>query len=151
MSSNSSVVLLVDDDPNDILFMTRALKQSGLRQSLRVVSDGQEALDYFNGVAPYHDRTLYPLPCLVLLDIKMPRVNGLELLSWMREHPEFRNMPVCMVTSSDEPKDRETAEAFGIEAYCVKPVSIRNLQQLAGLIRVEAEEHCENPEECQNG
>lgn len=148
MSNSSPIILMVDDDPNDLEFMTRALQKGGVRQGLRSVRDGQEAQEYLNGVGPYHDRDQYPLPCLVLLDIKMPRVNGLELLRWMRNHEDYRDTPVCMVTSSDEPKDREAASAYGIEAYCVKPVSVRRLNELAGLIKVEADEHCENPEKC---
>jgi CheY-like chemotaxis protein len=75
----------------------------------------------------------------------MPRVTGLELLRWVREREDFRDLPICMVTSSDQPKDREAAMSHGVEAYCVKPVSFSSLVRIAGLIREEAEEHCDIP------
>ena len=142
--SSTATILLIDDDQNDIFIMKRALSRAGVRQAVQVVCDGQEAKDYFEGLGKFADRGVHPLPCLVLLDIKMPRVTGLEWLRWLRSLPSFSDTPVCMVTSSDEPGDRNEATSQGIEAYCVKPVSFDDLVKLAGTIRIEAEEHCES-------
>jgi CheY-like chemotaxis protein len=143
-----SLILLVDDDPNDVLFLKRAFRRAGVRQNVHVVRDGEEAVAYLEGTGGYGDRVKHPFPCLVLLDVKMPRKNGLEVLRWLRAHEQFKDLPVCMVTSSDENRDREEAESQGIEAYCVKPVAFDELVRLAEKIRLEAEEHCEKPDSC---
>ena len=114
MATRSAVLLLVEDDPNDVLFMTRALKKAQIRQTLRVASDGQQAIDYLEGTGIYGDRTRYPFPCLVLLDVKLPKKSGLEVLRWLRNHPEHKDLPV------------------GFEA----------LVRLANEIREEADDHC---------
>lgn len=150
MRRKSSVILVVDDSPDDVFFLKRAFSRAGVRQQLQIVQNGQEALEYLKGEGCYQDRSRYPIPCLVLLDVNMPRVNGLEVLRWLRANEELKDLPVCMVTSSNEPQDRGEAQLHGIEAYCVKPVSFEQLVKMAQEIREEAEEHCEGPESCEN-
>lgn len=147
-SSRSAAILLVDDDANDVLFLRRALKKAGVHYPVCVARDGQDGIDYLSGAGAYHDRSLYPLPCLVVLDLKMPRKNGLQVLHWIRNQPGLTDLPVVMVTSSDENGDREAAADHGVEAYRVKPVSFDELVALAFEIRIEAEDHCKDAKPC---
>ena len=147
MAARGAVLLLVEDDPNDVLFMCRALKKAQIRQTIRVASDGEAAIDYLQGSGIYGDRTRYPFPCLVLLDVKLPKKSGLEVLRWLRSHPEHKDLPVVMLTSSGQQEDRDEATRHGIEAYQVKPLSFDALVRLANEIREEADDHCESAEE----
>ena len=147
-SDRSAVILLVEDDPNDVLFLRRAFTKADVQLPMRVARDGQEAIDYLSGAGAFSDRSKFPLPCLVILDLKLPRKNGLEVLQWLRHQPDLSDLPVVMVTSSDENGDRETAEREGVEAYRVKPVSFPELLKLAGEIKLEAEEHCKDAKPC---
>ena len=142
-SPPSAIILIVEDDPNDVLFLTRAFKKAGVRQDLRVVRDGEEAIEYLAGEGQFRDRGAFPAPCLVLLDLKLPKKNGLEVLKWLRRQEEYRDLPVVMITSSDHNGDREAAENHGVEAFLVKPVALDDLIRIADAIRVEAEDHCE--------
>lgn len=148
MGKNSAAILVVDDDANDVRFLKLAFERAGVRQAIHVVHDGEQAIEYLKGSGRFSDRSQHPLPCLVLLDIKMPRKNGLEVLRWLRGTEDHKDLPVCMITSSDEPEDREQAGAQGIEAYCVKPVAFDELVKLAKQIKVEAEEHCAPSDSC---
>lgn len=149
--SPSSVILLVDDDPHDVFFLRRALQQAGVRRPLRVVRDGEEAVHYLQGFGPYADRDRHPLPCLVLLDVKLPKRSGLEVLRWLRGRPDLKDLPALMVSSSGEPRDLEEAAAYGVEAYRVKPVAFDELVRLAREIRDEADEHCRDAQPCPEG
>lgn len=115
------VVLLVEDSPDDVLFMTRALKKAHVAHALHVAEDGQQALEYFMGVAPYADRAAYPLPSLVLLDLKLPRIPGLEVLRWIRTRNEFAGIRVVVLTSSEHPDDKKQAHALGADGFYTKP------------------------------
>ena len=147
-TTRSAVILIVEDDPNDVLFLRRAFKQADVRQEIRIAADGQEAVDYLSGTGRFQDRHKYPVPCLVILDLKLPKRNGLEVLDWLRHREEYVDLPVVMVTSSEENGDRDTAERHGVEAYRVKPVSLEALVRLAREIRVEAEDHCRDAKPC---
>lgn len=141
-SNGSAVILIVEDDPNDVFFLRRAFGRAGVRQDLRVAHDGEEAIHYLAGDGRFQDRRKFPLPCLVILDLKLPKVNGLEVLKWLRQRENLKDLPVVMVTSSDENGDQEAANRHGVEAYRVKPVSLEELVDLAHEIRAEAEDHC---------
>lgn len=120
---NRKVLLLVEDDPNDVLFMRMAMKHADLPATLHVVDDGSAAIAYLAGQGAYADRSLHPLPCLVLLDTKLPRVMGTEVLKWVRERPAFDTMVVIMLTSSQQPSDVRLAYSLGANAYLVKPAA----------------------------
>jgi CheY-like chemotaxis protein len=143
-TSRSAAILIVEDDPNDVLFLQRALRKAGFRHALRVARDGQDAILYLSGDAPFDDREKYPVPCLIVLDLKMPRKNGLEVLQWLRRRDGLKDMPVVMITSSNEEGDRAEALRQGVAAFRVKPVSFEELLTLAGEIRREAEVHCKD-------
>jgi CheY-like chemotaxis protein len=136
------VILVVEDDPNDVTLLRRAFLKAHVRLPVHVARDGQEAIEYLAATGKFQDRGQYPIPCLVILDLKMPRKNGLEVLEWIRRREEFKDLPVFMVTSSGETKDRQAAQAHGVEAYRVKPASLDELIRIAEEIRVEAEDHC---------
>jgi CheY-like chemotaxis protein len=146
--SRSAVILVVEDDPNDVTLLRRAFKEARVDLPMRVARDGQEAIDYLSAAGRFQDRRQYPFPCLVVLDLKMPRKNGLEVLEWVRRREDFKDLPVFMVTSSGESKDQQAAQAHGVEAYRVKPASLDELVRIAEEIRVEAEDHCRNATPC---
>src|SRR5579872_4055933 len=101
-----STILYAEDEPDDIFFLKRAFEVTHLPHLLMAVPDGQAALEYLTGTGPCADRELNPLPCLVLLDINMPKKSGLEVLEWIRRQPGFQSLPVLMLTSSSNEADR---------------------------------------------
>ena len=100
MNVTSQPVLLVEDDDNDVLFVQRAFKHAGILNRLEVVRDGDQAVDYLSGKGEYADRDKHPLPVFVLLDLKMPRRSGLEVLEWVKEREGLRRIPIVVLTSS---------------------------------------------------
>lgn len=123
----SAAVLLVEDDPSDVFFMRRAWRQVGHAAPLNTVGDGEQAVAYLSGNAPYSDRSRYPFPTLVLLDLKIPLLPGLDVLRWIRETPCLRDLPVAVLTSSEEPADVARARALGVSDYIVKPTGYAEL------------------------
>ncbi|HEX3718836.1 MAG TPA: response regulator [Verrucomicrobiae bacterium] len=121
MSASKIPILLIEDDENDIFFLERALEKAGIPFSLHTAVTGQEALDYLGGVGKFSDRSRHPLPSFVFLDLKMPQLSGFEMLVWMRAHPDLKDIPVVVLTSSGEERDRQRAIEFGVKAYLVKP------------------------------
>src|ERR1041385_9209783 len=105
MMAEDFTVLLVEDSADDVLLMQRAFRKASLINPLNVVTDGEQAIDYLAGNGQYSDRGKYPLPVLVLLDIKLPRRSGHEVLAWLKQHPGLKRVPVVMLTSSNETAD----------------------------------------------
>ena len=130
--SESAHILVAEDDPTDAYFFQRAFRRAGLPITLHFVSDGQEVIDYLHGEGQFADRKAHPLPQLVLLDLKMPRVNGFEVLEWVRQRPGFKGLQLVIFSSSDEPKDMNRAYALGANWYLVKPHSMEELTALVG-------------------
>jgi CheY-like chemotaxis protein len=127
MKVTDFTLLLVEDDPNDILLIQRAFAKASLVNPIKIVRDGEEALHYFRGTGEFSDRTRYPLPSLILLDLKLPRKSGLEVLQWLREQPGFVHIPVIVLTSSKESSDINRAYSLGANSYLVKPVGFEGL------------------------
>jgi len=123
-------ILLVDDDPNDIVLVERAIKKAGLPYPLVHRHDGEEAIDYLSGKAPYSDRSKYPLPTLILLDIKMPKMTGFDVLNWIQRQPSLTNIPVVILTASVRQEDREEAEKLGAVGFRTKPVDFSELVEI---------------------
>ncbi len=123
-------ILLVEDNADDALLIERALRKGKFSAALHRVDDGQEACDYLEGAGAYADRALHPLPTLVLLDIKLPKRSGLEVLKWLRSIPAWRNLIVVMLTSSREARDVAEAYELGANSYLVKPIAPQELQEL---------------------
>lgn len=110
-------ILYVEDDPNDAVVFERAFKKAGLEIDLQIAFDGQFAIEYLLGQEQYHDRLKYPLPELIISDMKMYRMGGVELLQWVRNHAKFQNLPVVLYSTSTEDLDVSVAAAAGATAY----------------------------------
>jgi CheY-like chemotaxis protein len=126
------LVLLVEDDQNDILFLKRAFKKAGLTHGLQAVRDGREALHYLSGIGGYADRGRYPMPSHVLLDLKLPEKSGFEVLEWIRSDPGLKDLPVSVLTSSCEGADIHKAKQLRADCYFVKPMSFNGLLEVVG-------------------
>jgi CheY-like chemotaxis protein len=114
-------ILVAEDDLSDVLLLKRAFAKANLRAEVHFVHDGQEVIDYLQGQAPFDDPVECPRPTLLLLDLKMPRVNGFEVLEWMRSQPGLSRLPVVVFSSSPETKDIRQACSLGALSYLVKP------------------------------
>lgn len=128
----TGVILLVDDSENDLYLFRIASEKAGLRNHLQELHDGEEAVAYLKGIPPYDDRGRFPLPMLMLLDLKMPRKNGFEVLSWLRQTTGLRRLPVFILSASRRREDLEQAFDLGANAFLVKPSTI---DELTGMIR----------------
>lgn len=124
MSSESRTVLLVEDDTNDVLLVRRAFRKAGLTARIEVVSDGEAAVDYLARAQTQGG------PGLVLLDLKLPRRPGLEVLGWLRDQPGLRRLPVVVLTSSRESADVNRAYDLGANSFLVKPVGFAELLEM---------------------
>jgi CheY-like chemotaxis protein len=125
-------ILVAEDDLTDAYFFERAFKRAGIPVVLHFVRDGQEVLDYLQGVGQFADRTAHPVPQLVLLDLKMPRLDGFEVLEWVRKQPGFNGLQMVIFSSSDEPRNINRAYDLGTNWYLVKPHSMEELNALVG-------------------
>jgi CheY-like chemotaxis protein len=121
-------VLLAEDNEDDLFLSQRVLEKAGIAPAH--VSNGKDAIDYLAGRGVYQDRALYPLPDVVLLDLKMPAYTGHEVLEWLRDQSRLRDMQVYILTSSDEPRDRQRAERAGAHGYFVKPLLPAHLTEI---------------------
>jgi CheY-like chemotaxis protein len=131
MDKQSFTVLLVEDDLNDIFLVKRAFKMARIKNPLQIVTDGQEAISYLRGDGKYADREAHPLPKLIVMDIRMPRRSGFEVLEWVKDSSKpLHRIPVIIVSSSDNPADINRAYELGANAYMVKPVEFRAVQHL---------------------
>lgn len=125
-------VLLVEDDPSDARLIQRAFSKLDARVAMIRLTNGDDVVSYLSGEAPYENRTTYPLPCIVLLDIKLPRRSGFEVLQWLRRQPTAVNrLPVVMLTSSRHSVDINRAYDLGANSYLSKPEAASQLEQLA--------------------
>ena len=118
-----AVILLVEDNKMDVELTLDAFKEARFKNDIKVAHDGQQALDYLFGREEYADRIQYPLPHLVLLDLKMPGVDGFEVLRQVKAAPILKRIPVIILTSSKEEGDRALTYDIGANSYLVKPVS----------------------------
>ena len=131
MDNSNFSVLLVEDDLNDIFLVKRAFKMAHIQNPLQVVTDGQEAIHYLRGEGKYADRGVYPLPKLIVMDIKMPRRSGFEVLEAVKgDGKPLRRIPIVIVSASDSPEDINRAYELGANAYMVKPVDFRAVEHL---------------------
>jgi len=117
------IVLYVEDEESDVYFMRRSFCRAGLEECLRVVVDGQAAIDYLAGQGLFANRQKYPLPAVVLLDLNLPTVSGFQVLQWIREQPPLRQLPVVIFSSSARAEDRLRATELGANDYLEKPDS----------------------------
>lgn len=118
-------ILFAEDSESDLLLIRIGFEKAGFPFDLQFVNDGSTAMDYLDGREPYADRTKFPDPFVLLTDLKMPRVGGLELLEWVRSHELWRNLPVIVVTGSDQAEDRRRAMDLGANSYVLKDLLMR--------------------------
>src|SRR5689334_9161892 len=131
MTTTTGPILLIEDNEDDVFLMQRAIENAAIVNALFVVEDGQQAIDYMDGTGKFSDRSRYPLPALIFLDLKLPIVKGLEVLAWIREKPEFDNTVIVVLTSSNEPKDLNESYRLGANSYVVKPPTANQLLEMA--------------------
>lgn len=123
-------VLLVEDNPDDALLMKSAWKAAGNTNVMPIVSDGEQALEYLNGMGIYTDREKYPFPVAVFLDLKMPRMDGLEVLAAIRQNSKLRHLHVDVLSASARNADVEKALGLGANGYIVKPSRVEDLVEM---------------------
>jgi len=135
MNTEIKPILLVEDSPRDIELAINALSQNNLANEVVVLRDGVEALDYLYRRGPFADRAVGN-PAVVMLDLKMPRVDGIEVLRQIKSDPQLKRIPVVVMTSSREEQDLATSYQLGANAYIVKPVNFRDFVEAVKLLGV---------------
>jgi CheY-like chemotaxis protein len=126
----TATILHVEDDPNDTLLLEHACRKAGVVFDLQAVSDGDQAMAYLRGTSDFSDRKKHPMPQLILLDLKMPRVSGFDVLAWLKTEDALRQLPVVVLTSSNHDADIKRAYDLGARSYLVKPVGFEALVEL---------------------
>ena len=120
------VILIAEDREDDILLILRALKRAEVVNPVQIVRNGEEAISYLKGEGKFANRDEFPLPSLLLLDLKMPRTDGLETLRWIRQQPGLKALRVIVLTSSDHIHDVNQAYQLGANSFLVKPMDFEN-------------------------
>src|SRR5262245_37254028 len=121
MNSKIGPILAAEDEESDRFILKLAFDEAKLHHALVIVRDGRECVDYLTGVGAFANRTLHPLPALLILDLKMPRMDGFEVLTWLATRPEFKNMPAVVLSSSGDDSDIQKVRQLGARDYLVKP------------------------------
>ncbi len=127
MTRDDGMVLIVEDDADDRDLLARAFKKAGIAVPIRFAKDGDEAVAYLSDAA---ESSSWAMPFIILLDLKLPRRSGFEVLEWIKQHPSFRRVPVIILTSSRESIDLERAYDLGANSYLVKPARPEALRQM---------------------
>ena len=123
----TNLILLAEDDDNDAFFIVRAFQKRQILNPLQRVKDGEEAITYLKGEGKFADRKQFPLPLLMVMDLKMPRLSGFEVIAWVRQQPVIKRLPIVVLTSSRENPDINRAYELGANTYLVKPVDFEGL------------------------
>jgi CheY-like chemotaxis protein len=127
----AGAILLVEDNDDDVFLMRHALASAGVSNPVYVAESGQHAIDYLSGSGVYQDRTRFPMPVIVFLDLKLPLMSGHEVLGWIRSQRQLESLLVVVLTSSDEPSDVRRSYSLGANSYLMKPLTSRQLVDLA--------------------
>jgi CheY-like chemotaxis protein len=131
----ADLILIAEDNEDHVLLLRRALQKGAVLNPVFVVNDGEETIAYLSGEGKYADRYEYPLPALLLLDLKMPKKNGFEVLEWIRGQPGLKRLRVVVLTTSDSPDDIDRAYEMGANAFMVKPLEKRQFLDLTDAIK----------------
>ena len=129
---DQQTILLVDDSENDLVLMRRAFKKAKCSSPLQEVRNGEQAIAYLKGDGPYGDRTKFPLPAVMLLDLNMPRGSGFDVLAWVRAQPMLKRLAIIILTASNRSEDVNRAFDLGATSFLVKPI---DLEELAAMLR----------------
>jgi CheY-like chemotaxis protein len=124
-------ILLAEDDENDVFLFRAAVKKAGVKGLVAHVPDGKQAIDYLKGAGIYSDRVRYPLPSLLITDLKMPNRTGFDLLAWIKTQTQFSHLPTIVLTSSAVESDKQRVLDLGASSYLVKPSHLEDLVILA--------------------
>src|SRR5215472_17065033 len=127
---NTTPILLVEDSEDNIFLVRHAMRKAGVNTPLEVVTSGEQAIEYLDGTNGYTDWQRFPLPAIVLLDLKMPGISGFEVLKWIRQHPGLKALRVAMLTSSDMPEEIKKAHDLGANVFITKPVQLERLIEI---------------------
>ena len=133
---NHETILAVEDEDDDVALLKRAFRKVGIVNPVTYLADGESAVDYLAGAGRFNDRSAHPLPALILLDLKLPRKSGLDVLAWIREQRVIRRTPVVVLTSSRQSRDLEHAYELGVNSYLVKPVAFDDLLQMIEALKL---------------
>jgi CheY-like chemotaxis protein len=123
----NQTILLVDDSENDLFLMREAFSKAEFHSPLHAVENGEDAIAYLKGEGIYSDRSKYPLPAVMVLDLNMPKKNGFDVLAWVRGEPAFKRLSVIILTASLRNEDVERAFDLGANAFLVKPATLARL------------------------
>ena len=132
--SDERLILLIEDNPTDVRLIRRALTKASVVNPVQVVADGDLAVAYLSGEPPFVDRQAHPLPGLILLDLKLPKRSGLEVLQWAKAQPVLSRIPIVILTSSRMPGDVHAAYDGHANSYLVKPVEFDELQRMMAAV-----------------
>jgi CheY-like chemotaxis protein len=132
--NDSATILLAEDREDDIILVQKAFEKGRILNPLFVVRDGEEAINYLTGIFPFSDRVRFPIPVVLLLDLKMPRVDGFEVLRWLKTQPGLVTTRVVVLTSSEDIRDVRKAYQLGANSFLVKPLDFRNTPALVETI-----------------
>ena len=127
----TEIILVAEDDPVDAFLLQRAFGKAGVSQRVQFVVDGQQAIDYLRGAPPFHNRARYPFPVLLILDLKLPRLSGLDVLTWLCRQPQLNRLHTVVLSGSPNPEDIERAYAFGADYCMLKPTGEAKLVEAA--------------------
>jgi len=140
-----AVILLVEDREDDVLLVRRAFERAGVTNALYVARDGEEAISYLEGTGKYAKRDEYPIPDIMLLDIKMPKVDGFEVLKFVRSRAEFKGLRVILLTSSEEISEVNRGYELGANSFLVKPLEFENYAAMMRTLSSFWLHHSSNP------
>jgi CheY-like chemotaxis protein len=128
-------ILEVEDATDDVLLLQDAFARAGILNPVQVLQDGQQAIDYLAGTGRFSDRARFPLPALILLDLNIPKVLGLEVLSWIRHQASLNSIQIVVFSSSDHPAEARAAYRLGVSSYYVKPCNVSERVRIAEEIK----------------
>jgi|ERR1051326_2973972 CheY-like chemotaxis protein len=134
-AAKSPAILLVDDNPHDVVLLRLAFRRVGIIDPIKLVKDGAEAVLYLKGEGVYSDRHAYPAPTLMLLDLKMPQTSGFDVLCWVRSQPAFAHLVVVVMTGSKQNDDVQRAYQLGANSYLVKPTKFSDLVRMTQALK----------------
>src|SRR5215469_756946 len=127
-------ILIAEDDENDVIILERALRQAGFMNPFHVCRDGAEVIAYMCRQGQFADRLRFPFPRLLITDLKMPKLGGMEVLKWLYDHPECNLIPKIVLTASKQTSDIQQAYKWGVNSYLVKPESYHRLRDMLKML-----------------
>lgn len=132
--SKQLVILVADDDPNDLELLRHVVTSNGVDVNFQSAHDGEQVINYLQGESPFADRAAHPIPDIVVLDLKMPRVNGFEVLEWLRQQPGLASIPAIVLSGSGLESDIQKAYRLGANTYFTKPGQLAELRKIIGTL-----------------